>query len=145
MAAISEGLWSLYHPLICCFMDWAMDYLSEIQLTLNTYIARAPAAFVLEPQRPRALLGIVQRVLDFSNAQDQDVQVCVCVCVRVYVFMDDNIATNRRRAISRTAWCTEPSTLNPKPSRCRRRAISHRAWCCTVRAPSRSTYSPLLF
>ena len=67
-------------------MDWAMDYLSEIQLTLNTYIARAPAAFVLEPQRPRALLGIVQRVLDFSNAQDQDVQVCVCVraCVCLY-------------------------------------------------------------
>ena len=66
---ISAGMWSLYLPLTKCFTDWAWDYLSEFQMALNNYVSRAPAAFVSVPQRPEALLRMMQRVLESADAQ----------------------------------------------------------------------------
>jgi len=69
---ISEGMWSLYQPLTKCFTDWAWDYLSEFQMALINYVSRAPAAFVSNPQRPEAMIRMMQRVLDTADAQDKD-------------------------------------------------------------------------
>ena len=71
--SISEGMWTLYHPLCKCFTVWAMDYLCEFQMAFSNYISRASAAFVSPPDRPQALFRLIQRVLETQDAQDKDV------------------------------------------------------------------------
>mmetsp|Transcript_103123 Transcript_103123/g.166244 ORF Transcript_103123/g.166244 Transcript_103123/m.166244 type:complete len:1085 (+) Transcript_103123:63-3317(+) len=75
---ISELLWTLYQPLATCLTEWALDYVSEFQMSFMNYISRASAAFVSVPQRPETMFRVCQRVLEHSNSLDSDV-VDICL------------------------------------------------------------------
>ncbi|EKX42012.1 hypothetical protein GUITHDRAFT_141490 [Guillardia theta CCMP2712] len=69
----SDGLWSLLPPLAQVYLDWADEYLCNINLPLENYISRFPQAFMADEKRPELIFRILTKVLDSRSASDQDV------------------------------------------------------------------------
>ena len=70
---ISPAVWSLYKPLTTSFFDWAFDYLSNINMSMDNYISRGNEVFLSDPGNVDLVCRMVERVMTGEESAERDV------------------------------------------------------------------------
>jgi len=70
---ISPEVWTLFKPITTCFFDFAIDYLSNINLPFHNFISRGNAYFVATRENAELVFKMIQHVLENSQTGDRDV------------------------------------------------------------------------
>jgi hypothetical protein len=70
---ISPAVWSLYKPLTSSFFEWAFDYLSNINMSMDNYISRGNEVFLSDPGHIELVCRMVEKVMTGDESSERDV------------------------------------------------------------------------